>query len=76
MKKFKVGDKVRLISGSDEMTVYAVFGLRLVECEWTGKEGKTYRNSFRPEYLEHCDTNIPQKPEGDGIVKKEIPNDQ
>ncbi|MDN5200948.1 hypothetical protein QQ008_06240 [Fulvivirgaceae bacterium BMA10] len=52
MRKFKVGDKVRLISGSDEMTVCSVFGLRLVECSWIGKEGTTYKNSFRPEYLE------------------------
>lgn len=52
MKKFKCGDRVRLISGSDEMVVCSVFGFRLVECEWKGKEGKTYKNSFRPEYLE------------------------
>lgn len=74
MKKFNIGDKVRLISGSDEMTVYAVFGLRLVECEWVGKEGKTYRNSFRPEYLEFCDSKIPQKPEDSEASKKETQN--
>ena len=74
MKKFKIGDKVRLISGSDEMTVFAVFGLRLVECEWIGKEGKTYRNSFRPEYLEFCESETPQKPEDSKPSKKEIQN--
>lgn len=58
MRKFKVGDKVRLVSGSDEMTIYAVFGLRLVECEWYGKEGKIYKNSFRPEYLEFSDEDV------------------
>ncbi len=52
MKNFKPGDKVRLISGSDEMTVFAVFGYRLVECEWIGHEGQTFKNSFRPEYIE------------------------
>ena len=76
MKKFKIGDRVRLISGSDEMTVYAVYGLRLVECEWIGKEGKTYRNSFRPEYLEFCDTRDSQKPKGSDTIKKEIHKDE
>ena len=71
MKKFKVGDKVQLISGSDEMTVCAVFGLRLVECEWTGKEGKVYRNSFRPDYLDLYDVEASQNPEQD-VTKKEI----
>ena len=52
MKKFKSGDRVRLISGSDEMVVCSVFGFTHVACEWVGKEGKTYKNSFRPEYLE------------------------
>lgn len=75
MRKFKAGDRVRLISGSDEMRVYAVFGLRLVECEWTGKEGKTYRNSFRPEYLEFCDTDVSQTPKVQGALKKEIQKD-
>ncbi len=61
MRKFKIGDKVRLISGSDEMTVYAIFGFRLVECEWVGKEGKVYKNSFRPEYLELATSSIENK---------------
>jgi len=52
MKKFKPGDKVRLISGSEEMIVHAVYGYRLIDCEWVGKEGIVYKNSFRPEYLE------------------------
>ena len=65
MKKFKPGDKVRLVSGSDEMTVYAVYGYRLIDCEWTGKDGNIYKNSFRPEYLELIATgesyNIPDE---------------
>ena len=61
MKKFKCGDRVRLISGSDVMTVCAVYGFRLIECEWVGKEGKTYKNSFRPEYLELATAEINQK---------------
>ncbi|MDN5215343.1 hypothetical protein QQ020_24905 [Fulvivirgaceae bacterium BMA12] len=75
MNKFKIGDKVRLISGSDEMTVYAVFGLRLVECEWQGKEGKIYRNSFRPEYLEICENQAPENP-GSTELGKEIQEDR
>ena len=74
MKKFKVGDKVNLISGSDEMTVCAVFGLRLVECEWIGKEGKVYRNSFRPEYLELWNAEVSENPEK-SIPNKEIHKD-
>ncbi len=68
MRKFKIGDKVRLISGSDEMTVYAIFGFRLVECEWIGKEGKVYKNSFRPEYLEHAETKSSKIQVGQSIV--------
>ena len=71
MRKFNVGDKVQLISGSDEMTVYAVYGLRLVECEWKGKEGKTYRNWFRPDYLELSDVKSTPFPEGH-VVKNEL----
>ena len=53
MLDFKVGDKVCLItSPQDVMTVHSVFGRRLVECTWIGKEGKTYKHSFRPESLQ------------------------
>ena len=52
MLDFKVGDTVCLItSPQDVMTVCSVFGQRLVECTWVGKEGKTYKHSFRPESL-------------------------
>jgi hypothetical protein len=33
------------------MKVCSVFGQRLVECTWIGKEGRLYKNSFRPESL-------------------------
>ena len=46
--KFKVGDKVRLLTGSGEMTIVSIFGSSLVECEWIGKENRVYKNSFRP----------------------------
>jgi len=53
MFDFKIGDKVCLItSPQDVMTVHSVFGQRLVECTWVGKEGKTYKHSFRPESLQ------------------------
>lgn len=55
MNKFKIGDRVRLISGSDVMTVCEVFGYRLVDCNWVGKENKTYKNSFRPDSLVLCE---------------------
>ena len=29
-----------------------MFGQRLVECSWVGKEGKLYKHSFRPESLQ------------------------
>ena len=67
MFDFKIGDKVCLItSPQDVMTVHSVFGQRLVECTWIGKEGKTHKHSFRPESLQLDDTptNLPaeQKP--------------
>jgi len=49
--KFKAGDKVRLLTGSGEMTVVSIFGGSLVECEWVGKENRVYKNSFRPDSL-------------------------
>lgn len=53
MQQFSVGDKVSLITSPDDvMTVCSVFGQRLVECTWTGKEGKIYKYSFRPESLQ------------------------
>ena len=52
MHDFKVGDTVCLITSSEDvMTVCSVFGQRLIECSWVGKEGKLYKHSFRPESL-------------------------
>jgi|GEM_PF-3071340 len=52
MHDFRVGDTVCLITNpNDVMKVCSVFGQRLVECSWIGKEGRLYRNSFRPESL-------------------------
>lgn len=51
MNIFKTGDKVRLASGSEPMTVISIYGPRLIECEWEGKEGKKYKHCFRPESL-------------------------
>ncbi len=64
MHNFRVGDKVSLIiSPQDVMTVCSVFGHRLIECTWVGKEGKVYKHSFRPESLQPAnDTDIPQSP--------------
>ena len=56
MHKFKIGDKVRLVSGSDVMTVCEVFGYRLIDCNWVGKEDRTYKNSFRPDSLVLCES--------------------
>jgi uncharacterized protein YodC (DUF2158 family) len=53
MHDFRVGDTVRLITSTDDvMQVCSVFGQRLVECSWIGKEGKLYKHSFRPESLQ------------------------
>ena len=53
MHDFRVGDTVRLITSPDDvMQVCSVFGQRLVECSWIGKEGKLYKHSFRPESLQ------------------------
>lgn len=51
MLKFKIGDIVCLTMGSDPMRVTNVFGTRLVECEWEGKEGRLYKHYFRPDSL-------------------------
>lgn len=52
MHDFRVGDTVCLITSPDDvMKVCSVFGYRLVECSWIGKEGRLYKNSFRPESL-------------------------
>ncbi len=52
MHDFRVGDTVYLITSPDDvMKVCSVFGQRLVECSWTGKEGRLYKHSFRPESL-------------------------
>lgn len=55
MTRFEIGDIVCLTTGSEPMKVVAVFGTRLVECEWTGKEGRKYKNHFRPDSLDKCD---------------------
>ena len=53
MHDFRVGDTVCLVTNpKDVMTVCSVFGQRLVECSWIGKEGRLYKNSFRPESLQ------------------------
>ena len=51
MLKFEVGDVVCLTTGSGPMRVSAVFGTRLVECEWEGKENRIYKHYFRPDSL-------------------------
>lgn len=51
MLKFEVGDVVCLTTGSGPMRVSAVFGTRLVECEWEGKENRLYKHYFRPDSL-------------------------
>ena len=51
MLKFEVGDVVCLTTGSGPMRVSAVFGTRLVECEWEGKEDRLYKHYFRPDSL-------------------------
>ena len=53
MHDFREGDTVCLVTNPDDvMTVCSVFGQRLVECSWIGKEGRLYKNSFRPESLQ------------------------
>ena len=49
-----------ITSPQDVMTVCSVFGQRLVECTWVGKEGKTYKHSFRPESLRLVTSDEPQ----------------
>lgn len=51
MLKFKIDDIVCLTTGSGPMRVTNVFGNRLVECEWEGKEGRMYKHYFRPDSL-------------------------
>lgn len=53
MHDFREGDTVCLVTNPDDvMTVRSVFGQRLVECSWIGKEGRLYKHSFRPESLQ------------------------
>ena len=51
MQKFKTGDIVCLTIGSEPMRVVNVYGSRLIECEWKGKEGRMYKHYFRPDSL-------------------------
>lgn len=51
MLKFEIGDIVCLTTGSGPMRVANVFGTRLVECEWEGKEQRLYKHYFRPDSL-------------------------
>ncbi len=79
MFDFKVGDTVCLItSPQDIMTVCSVFGQRLVECSWVGKEGKTYKHSFRPESLQLVDPDKLQDSEErhEGILKIDFSEDE
>lgn len=71
MFDFKVGDSVCLItSPQDIMTVHSVFGQRLVECTWVGKEGKSYKHSFRPESLQLVNVDEPTpRTSRDGFLK-------
>ena len=63
MHDFRVGDTVCLITNPDDtMKVCSVFGQRLVECSWIGKEGRLYRHSFRPESLRLVTTDDPVTP--------------
>jgi len=60
MHDFRIGDTVSLItSPQDVMNVCSVFGQRLIECSWTGKEGKVYKHSFRPESLQFITVDDP-----------------
>lgn len=58
MQKFKTGDIVCLTIGSEPMRVVNVFGNRLVECEWKGKEGRMYKHYFRPDSLLYFEEDI------------------
>jgi uncharacterized protein YodC (DUF2158 family) len=51
MIKFQIGDIVCLTTGSGPMRVVNIYGTRLVECEWEGKENRTYKHYFRPDSL-------------------------
>ncbi len=53
MEKFKKGDFVKLIIGSNKMRISSLYGTRLVECEsnFNGKFKKFY---FRPDSLVLC----------------------
>lgn len=51
MVKFEIGDIVCLTTGSGPMRVVNIFGSRLVECEWEGKEKRIYKHYFRPDSL-------------------------
>ena len=63
MHDFRVGDTVYLVTNpKDVMKVCSVFGQRLVECSWIGKEGRTYKHSFRPESLQLVTDPTPMDP--------------
>lgn len=51
MTKFEIGDIVCLTTGSGPMQVVNIFGTRLIECEWEGKENRLYKHYFRPDSL-------------------------
>lgn len=51
MVKFEIGDIVCLTTGSGPMRVVNIFGSRLIECEWEGKEQRIYKHYFRPDSL-------------------------
>lgn len=50
-KKFKIGDEVRLISGSPTMTVREYLKGNLVQCDWFSN-GKFEQRSFHEDQLE------------------------
>lgn len=79
MFDFKVGDTVCLItSPQDVMTVCSVFGQRLVECTWEGKEGKIYKHSFRPESLQLVNPNdlTADQEQQEGILKIDFSDEE
>jgi len=55
--KFKVGDKVKLKSGSPVMVVSGIsrlnkfFGDPYVECTWTDKQGRPQSETYDPKLL-------------------------
>ena len=55
--KFKVGDKVKLKSGSPVMVIsyidrlHKFFGGAYIHCEWTDKQGRPQGAIYKPELL-------------------------